>query len=84
MNEALWLARMGIIAGGGYLTSKGIGDEGTWEAIAGGAVTVLGAVWSYAARKKQIATVPPGYVPAPAVEAAKAAAASYAQSLGRK
>lgn len=46
MEIWLGLIRHLLTAGGGMLAAKGYGDSSTWEAIAGGVVTVVGALWS--------------------------------------
>jgi hypothetical protein len=60
IGALLWAVRMAIISGGAALTARGFGDATVWEAVAGGAVALAGAVWSWRARKQQLATVPPG------------------------
>jgi hypothetical protein len=59
LGAALWAVRMAVISGGSVLTARGFGDAGVWEAVAGAVVALGGAVWSWRARKQQLATVPP-------------------------
>lgn len=59
MEQAMWLARVVLLAGGGALTARGIGDAPMWEAITGGILSAGAAVWSYYARKQALATLPP-------------------------
>jgi hypothetical protein len=44
-------ARHALTFLGGYFVSKGFIDEVTMTTIAGGIATVVGAVWSWAAKK---------------------------------
>ena len=60
MDNVFWLARMALVAGGAAAASAGHGDAALWEAVTGGALAAGGAVWSYIARRKALATVPPG------------------------
>jgi len=40
------LIRHALTVGSGALVVKGVGDEGTWEIIIGGAMAALGVAWS--------------------------------------
>lgn len=60
MDQVLWLLRVALMSGGSALASRGIGDAGLWEAVAGAVVAIAGAVWSYFARQSAIAAPPPG------------------------
>lgn len=55
---ALWAARMVIQWGGAALAAQGYGDDAMWQAVGGAVLTAGGAVWSWRARKAQIASVP--------------------------
>jgi len=57
-GAALWAIRMALVSIGASLAQRGIGDEATWQDIAGGAVAVVGLVWSWFARKAQRAEMP--------------------------
>lgn len=59
MDNALWFVRVALLAIGGALTAWGIGDAAMWEAIAGGVVAALSAVWDWRARRAALATIPP-------------------------
>jgi hypothetical protein len=60
---ALWAVRMGLLWLGGYLTASGVGDAALWSGVAdqlaGLLVMAAASVWSYRARKAQLASVPP-------------------------
>jgi hypothetical protein len=60
MDTALWALRMALVALGAVMAKAGIGDAALWEAVTGAVLAVAGAVWSYVARQKALATVPPG------------------------
>lgn len=51
MDQAMWLARMALLHGGGWLAARGYGDAALWEALAGIVTAGIGAVWSWRARK---------------------------------
>ena len=57
-GSALWAARMVMQWAGVALAARGYGDEALWQAVFGAVLTIGGAVWSYAARKRQIAMEP--------------------------
>lgn len=59
MEQAMWLARIALLNAGGWLTARGIGDAPLWEAVAGALITAGAAVWSWYARKRALAEVPP-------------------------
>ena len=59
MDQFMWLARVLLLNVGGWLSARGFGDAALWEAIAGGALSVGAAVWSWHARRQALATVPP-------------------------
>jgi hypothetical protein len=60
MDTTLWAMRMALVAAGAVLAKQGVGDAAMWEAIGGAVVAAAGAVWSWRARQKALATVPPG------------------------
>lgn len=49
--QVLWLARMALVSGGGWLSGRGIGDAALWEAVTGAGLAVIGAIWSWRARR---------------------------------
>lgn len=62
---ALWLVRMAMVYGGGYLTSRGIVDpsdlatiSGAAEALVGAAVTLVGVFFSWRARQAALRQAP--------------------------
>lgn len=57
-GSALWAARMVMQWAGVALAARGYGDEALWRAVSGAVLTLGGAVWSYTARKRQIAMEP--------------------------
>ena len=57
-GAVMWAARMGLVSLGGALTARGVGDAPLWEAVTGALLALLGAVWSWRARKAQIAMEP--------------------------
>jgi hypothetical protein len=59
MEQAMWLARIALLNAGGWLTARGIGDAPLWEAVAGALITAGAAAWSWYARKRALAVVPP-------------------------
>lgn len=64
MGAALWAVRMLLLFLGGWLSARGIGDRELWGDLANGLagpVVMIGAsIWSYRARKAQLAHVPEG------------------------
>lgn len=62
MDQGLWLLRMVLVSAGTALASRGIGDAALWEAVAGAVLGLVGAAWSYFARKQALETPPPGMV----------------------
>ncbi len=58
-GEVQWLVRMVMQWAGAALAAQGWGDDALWQAVGGALVTLAGAVWSYRARKAQIAMEPP-------------------------
>jgi hypothetical protein len=59
MDQAMWLARVLLLQAGGFLAARGIGDAALWEAVAGAILAGGAAVWSWYARKRALAAVPP-------------------------
>ena len=59
MEQAMWLARVMLLNAGGWLAARGFGDAALWEAVAGALLTAGAAVWSWYARKRALASVPP-------------------------
>ena len=59
MEQAMWLARVLLLNAGGWLTARGIGDAPLWEAVVGALLTLGAAGWSWYARKRALAVVPP-------------------------
>jgi hypothetical protein len=59
MGSAAWVARMALQWAGAALAARGVGDEALWQAVGGALMTLGGAVWSWNARRKQIAMEPP-------------------------
>lgn len=61
-GAALWAVRMLLLWAGGWLAARGIGDNELWSGLAdagsGALVALVGAVWSYRARKAQLAAEP--------------------------
>ena len=45
-EQILGIIRHALTFVGGILIMKGITDEGGWTEISGGAVTLIGAIWS--------------------------------------
>ncbi len=64
---ALWAVRMALLWLGGFLSARGIGDSDLWgglvDNLAGVVVMAGTALWSYYARKAQLAAVPPEVKP---------------------
>lgn len=58
-GAALWALRMALVSAGGALTARGIGDAPLWEAVTGAVLALAGAVWSWQARRAQLAAEPP-------------------------
>lgn len=62
MNEipgsALWAARMALMAVGNMLVARGLVDAETVTGVVGGILAIGGALWSWRARKAQIAAMP--------------------------
>lgn len=62
-GAALWAARMILLWLGGWLAARGIGDAELWDGLAevGSAalVALVGAIWSWRARRAQLAAEPP-------------------------
>lgn len=62
-GAALWAARMLLLWFGGWLAARGIGDAELWDGLAhvlsGALVAAGGALWSWRARRAQIAAEPP-------------------------
>jgi hypothetical protein len=60
---ALWAVRMVLLWLGGYLTARGVGDAALWsgvaDQVAGALVMLAASLWSYRARKAQLAALPP-------------------------
>lgn len=48
----LGLLRHALTAGGGVLVAKGVVDDGTLQTIIGAVVTLAGAAWSVADKRK--------------------------------
>lgn len=57
-SSPAWLARMALQWAGAALAARGYGDEALWQAIGGALMAGVGAVWSWQARKAQIAMEP--------------------------
>ncbi len=79
MEQAMWLARVVLLAGGGALTARGIGDAPMWEALTGAIISAGAAVWSWYARKKALAALPPE-----AEAQIKAAQTIIGETVGRR
>lgn len=62
-GAALWAVRMLLLWLGGWLVARGVGDAAMWSSMAdacsGAVVALLGAVWSWYARRAQLAAEPP-------------------------
>ena len=52
MEQVKSAIRWIISAVAGYAIGKGVGDAAIWEAVAGAAVLVIPAVWSFVTHKK--------------------------------
>jgi hypothetical protein len=52
-EQILGIARHALTFIGGVLIMKGIVDETAWTEISGGAVTLIGAVWSIVDKNKK-------------------------------
>lgn len=59
MDSMLWLVRILLMNGGTYLAARGYGDTELWGHVAGAVVAIVGAVWSYIARRQALAETPP-------------------------
>lgn len=57
-GAALWAARMFLMATGNMLVTRGLVDAETVTVIVGGILAIGGALWSWHARKVQLAAVP--------------------------
>ncbi len=79
MEQAMWLARVVLLAGGGALTARGIGDAPMWEALTGAIISAGAAVWSWYARKQALAALPPE-----AEAQIKAAQTIIGETVGRR
>nr|WP_314073842.1 hypothetical protein [uncultured Roseococcus sp.] len=62
-GAALWAARMVLLWLGGWLAARGVGDAELWAGLAdvgaGALVALVGALWSWRARRAQLAAEPP-------------------------
>jgi len=62
-GAALWAVRMLLLWAGGVLAARGVGDAELWGGLAdvgsGALVALVGALWSWRARRAQIAMEPP-------------------------
>jgi hypothetical protein len=58
-EQVMWFARVALLNAGGWLAARGVGDAALWEALAGALVTAGAATWSWYARKRALASVPP-------------------------
>lgn len=62
IGAALWAVRMMLLCLGGWLSARGIGDRELWGDVANnaaGPLVMIGAsVWSYRARRAQLAHIP--------------------------
>ena len=58
-GAALWAVRMILLWLGGWLAARGVGDNELWGGLAdvgsGALVALVGALWSWRARRAQIA-----------------------------
>lgn len=58
----LWAVRMLLVSAGGWLASRGFGDNELWAGVAdagsGALVAIGGAVWSWHARRAALAAEP--------------------------
>ena len=52
-DQVLGITRHALTFVGGILIMKGITDETAWTEISGGAVTLIGAVWSIVDKNKK-------------------------------
>nr|WP_314072200.1 hypothetical protein [uncultured Roseococcus sp.] len=61
-GAALWAARMILLWLGGWLAARGVGDAELWAGLAdvgaGALVALFGALWSWRARRAQLAAEP--------------------------
>jgi len=61
-GAALWAVRMMLLWAGGWLAARGIGDNELWGGLAdagsGALVAMAGALWSWRARRAQLAAEP--------------------------
>lgn len=61
-GAALWAVRMTLLWLGGWLASRGVGDNELWSGLAdvasGALVAAAGALWSWRARRAQLAAEP--------------------------
>lgn len=57
-GSALWAARMILMAAGNMLVARGVVDAEALAGIVGGVLAIGGALWSWRARKAQLAEMP--------------------------
>ena len=54
-GSTAWLARMALQWAGAAMAARGYGDEALWQAVGGALMAASGALWSWRARRAQLA-----------------------------